>query len=275
LINSRGRDWLYLQFFSRTPIGRDSALFLWNGTVFREVTVASQGYSDFTYSKKDPGNAEDFFRINFEDGYPPIARKIINDERLTLQDEADLFIFALITRFRSPAYVIKTSEERIDIIDKILGSACNHIEPITPADWTNRKPEAYLNRVSDRFKLKILKLSKATFISDNPVILCCHRNIFLSAIILPIAPDRFAVFYQNQHLSCSGHTSVKDFNNYTVMQRGSRMKNLYYPFDISDKIRRAAHPLKEPSENKSEVNDQQVIHHFSNIDGVFDFLTPV
>jgi hypothetical protein len=86
----------------------------------------------YTYSEKDPESAEYFFRYNFEDGYPIIAKKITTGKMLTSEERKDLLIFALVTRFRSPSYVIRTGEERIDAFEHIMGSACNEIEAIRP-----------------------------------------------------------------------------------------------------------------------------------------------
>ena len=248
----------YLQFFAKKPKGRKSRIHLFDGKRSIDVDVESQGYKKYTYSEKDPESAEYFFRYNFEDGYPIIAKKITTGKMLTSEERKDLLIFALVTRFRSPSYVIRTGEERIDAFEHIMGSACNEIEAIRPEDWLPQNVHNHLTRIHEKYSLQLLKLPIRIFISENPVIIYMHNDVFGVMILMPISPEHMAVFYQQEHLSCKETVTKKDVEHLLISQRQSRIKNLYYPIDLT----KACRPDKElpaPAENLSEVTAGKVV----------------
>lgn len=255
----------------RPEDGRRAVIHRFDGATSRESVVEREGVSNYTYSRRRPNEAEEFFSLNFEDDYPAIARNIIAGRALRGPEKFHLFLFALVTKFRSPTYRISTGEERIDVFESIMGSALNHIEPLRSDDWQPGCEWNHLRRVYAKYALKIVHLPIRIFISEDPCHIFNKGDLFAAVIVLPITPSIIAVFYRRRLVTCRSEVSPRDVEHLLLAQRQSRTRFLYYPLDLSQ-ICRPGQDMPPPSGNLSAVRDGQVSHHYQELADNFDFL---
>jgi Protein of unknown function (DUF4238) len=262
----------YLKHFSLNPAkGRDSVIYRFNGKSSEKSIVGNEGLRNFTYSRKNPNTAEDFFEINYEDNYSHIAERVTNGYSLRAREKFNLFQFALITKFRSPSYIISTDEERIETIESIMGSALNQITPIRSDDWKKGNEWNHMRRVYSSFHFKMVELPIQIYISDNPCHIYNKGDVFMAAILLPITPRKIAVFYRYAHVTCQGSANENDVKHLLIRQRQSRMHFLYYPLDLNS-ICRPDEEMPASALDLSKVTSGKITHHFHVLDGSFDFL---
>jgi hypothetical protein len=191
----------YLKFWDKDhkpEKGRDSQIFITNGTACRIDTVKKVCIRKKYYSKLNPNEAEDFFK-EYESDYSRLVSTIIKTGQFPSTKESIVLFITYIISFltRNPTFVHKTnSEERI----KNVQIAQEHwwrvfFHPKVRQPWVESEGRKVLNpdfldSLEKEWGLLILgSPTSDVFTSDNPVSIITTNDSKYEIYFLPISPN--------------------------------------------------------------------------------------
>ena len=264
----------YLRNFSIHPErDRQAPVWLFDGTKSRDVTVESQCFGEFLYSRKDPKNAEELIRDNFELHYPRIAEKLINSETICDEDRFHLFMFMLSMYARSPDFNLLTEEERIGTIPDIIASLLHRIVPIAAGD--SLANENHPQRIMAKFGFFTIRLKSKMWTCDNPCIPWedSRGGALASVIMMAINPFTVAFFYRNDlYWHSPTEPQRSDIEKLYLAIRGRRRKFTYYP--VNPLVVTRDTPMPRDNYIRPSVGERQISHSLPIYEYDFTFLVP-
>jgi hypothetical protein len=228
----------YLRYFSKdqSKCRRDSRICQFDGKETRNVSVASQCYGKYFYSKKSPADVELMFQKR-EQIYCSFVDTIRAGHEIEIQNFGDLFLCMCDLNLRNAAHVNSTGEEGIDAYDARLGLFFSGL--LLAKGEANLEVVKY--HLQTNWRMEILPApSGFQFVtSDHPTVFMTCDNPPnpqnpLQIIMLALDPMHIAVAFDRRFVSIERTSvTVADINLFNIGQVHNATRFIYSAIPIA------------------------------------------
>jgi hypothetical protein len=212
----------YLQFFgvSESGSGRQSKVYVLSSNRYCVERVENVSFSNWTYSKQNPNEAEKYFH-QIESTYPNLLRRLLKLESVSEIEKALLFITAVNLNLRNPSYIKPSPRERIDLIK---------ISELSFIFEKHKSPTSFLTHLMIDWTVRILKVDEFLVTSDNPSVMFSTKDEF-SCLLLPLTPSHLFVAYRKSIFRDFNFKEIKiserDISNLNAYQAIFSIREIY------------------------------------------------